>query len=274
MSVPAVATGSIRVISLPAIEGLALFETSRLTHSIPRQYYDKYVITLVNAGYGRIVYRGALREFATGSAFLLHPGEPLEGSCEHKSSLILQLDPATLHGRAPLQSRDGVTLDNPSVIAAVRRMFGAAWLECSQLERTAIVEQSLECIAGPDQTSHASRPQRREQLAVRRTREYIDSHFEREISLIELARVAKLHPSYLNRVFRQQLGLPPHEYQSVRRVRRASELVLAGHSLFAAASAVGFFDQSHLNRHFSRIFGFAPSVFTRTTRGMGKGRTR
>jgi hypothetical protein len=69
MSEQSAATESVNVIGLPAIEGLRLFETSRLAHSIPRQYYDTYVITLVSAGYGRIFYRGAFRTFAAGSAF-------------------------------------------------------------------------------------------------------------------------------------------------------------------------------------------------------------
>jgi AraC-like DNA-binding protein len=42
----------------------------------------------------------------------------------------------------------------------------------------------------------------------------------------------------------------------------ARRLLLAGYPPARVASAAGFFDQAHLNRHFSRMLGITPGRFT------------
>jgi len=48
-----------------------------------------------------------------------------------------------------------------------------------------------------------------------------------------------------------------------QRLGRARALIAAGTPLSEAALACGFADQSHLNRHFVRCFGFTPGAWRR-----------
>jgi AraC-like DNA-binding protein len=84
--------------------------------------------------------------------------------------------------------------------------------------------------------------------------------------LAELARAAGASPFHLVRIFRKELGLPPHAYINQVRIRHAKDLLDAGVSLAAAAVSVGFSDQSHFGRHFKRTVGVSPARFVGSKR--------
>ncbi|GGM08750.1 transcriptional regulator [Streptomyces fumigatiscleroticus] len=70
-------------------------------------------------------------------------------------------------------------------------------------------------------------------------------------------------PFALLRAFRDAYGMPPHTWLTDARVRRARQLLDAGTPPSQAAVAVGFTDQPHLNRHFTRIVGVPPGAYQR-----------
>lgn len=89
--------------------------------------------------------------------------------------------------------------------------------------------------------------------------EFIGDHLAHDITLAELAALAGLSPAYFTRQFKLATGLPPHQYLIQRRVERARELLTGGVlSVAEVAQVVGFFDQSHLHRHFKRLFKVSP----------------
>jgi transcriptional regulator GlxA family with amidase domain len=90
---------------------------------------------------------------------------------------------------------------------------------------------------------------------------YIEANFDKSVSLAQLADLSALSVSRFATVFRQQFGLSPYKYLCELRVRRAQTLLLAGVPGSVVATEVGFFDQSHLARHFKRLCGETPSAF-------------
>jgi AraC-like DNA-binding protein len=105
------------------------------------------------------------------------------------------------------------------------------------------------------------RPAGRERAGVRRAREYLREHFRDAISLARLAAVARLSSFHLARVFRQEVGLPPHAYQNQLRLHYARRLIQAGRPLAQVAQMAGFADQSHLVRQFRRAFAVTPGAY-------------
>jgi AraC-like DNA-binding protein len=98
---------------------------------------------------------------------------------------------------------------------------------------------------------------------VRRAQDYIDARFVEGVRLDDLARHVALSPYYLLRVFRAEVGLPPHAYLDNVRIRHAERLILAGHPLAQVAAEVGFSSQSHLTRQFKRVLGVTPGQYAR-----------
>jgi AraC-like DNA-binding protein len=94
---------------------------------------------------------------------------------------------------------------------------------------------------------------------------YIEANFDKTVSLAQLADLSALSVSRFATVFREQFGLSPYKYLCELRVRRAQTLLLAGVSGSVVATEVGFFDQSHLARHFKRLCGMTPSAFVERT---------
>ena len=99
---------------------------------------------------------------------------------------------------------------------------------------------------------------------VRRIREYVDSHLDRNIDLESLAATAELSPYHFARTFKQSEGTTPHGFVLERRLAKARELLADSNlSLSEVAFAVGFADQSHLSRHFRQSVGMSTGQFRR-----------
>ena len=99
-----------------------------------------------------------------------------------------------------------------------------------------------------------------ERWAVKRVRDCLESRYAENLTLAELAHIANLSPFYLIRVFRKEVGLPPHAYQTRVRLNRATALLAQGATIGDAALNSGFFDQSHFTNHFRKVFGYTPGV--------------
>lgn len=65
------------------------------------------------------------------------------------------------------------------------------------------------------------------------------------------------------RAFKRYFGLPPHTFQLQMKVDQAQVGLRAGHTPAQVAVDCGFFDQSHLTRHFKRILGTTPAQYAR-----------
>ena len=68
-------------------------------------------------------------------------------------------------------------------------------------------------------------------------------------------------PARLVRAFTAEFGMPPHQYLIGRRIDIAWRHLLTGAQPAQAAVSAGFYDQSHLDRHFRRMFGATAARF-------------
>lgn len=95
---------------------------------------------------------------------------------------------------------------------------------------------------------------------LRRVLEHIDAHLARDLSLVELARVAGLGASHFKAEFKRATGLPVHAYVVRRRVERARQLLERNSaSVGEVALEVGFAHQSHLAHWMRRLTGSSPT---------------
>jgi AraC-like DNA-binding protein len=95
-------------------------------------------------------------------------------------------------------------------------------------------------------------------------RELLDARLAAGLTLREASALLDAHPTALLRAFKRAYGLPPHAYLTGRRISRARELLLTGRPPADVATAVGFYDQAHLTRHFRRHLGVPPGHYAGT----------
>ncbi|MGO4666726.1 helix-turn-helix domain-containing protein [Bosea sp. 2YAB26] len=98
---------------------------------------------------------------------------------------------------------------------------------------------------------------------IQRALAHIERHFTDAVYLEDIAVLAGLSVCRFVTVFRHQVGLTPHRFICHRRIRYAKSLLRDGVPLALAASEAGFFDQSHLSRHFKSICGVTPGRYLR-----------
>ncbi len=80
-------------------------------------------------------------------------------------------------------------------------------------------------------------------------------------SIAGLARDSGLSVFQLIRRFRAALGATPTEYRVHLRARHARDLLAGTRTIGEVAHLAGYADQSHLNRHFKRVFGITPGAY-------------
>jgi AraC-like DNA-binding protein len=104
-----------------------------------------------------------------------------------------------------------------------------------------------------------------------RARALLEERMAEPPSLERLAADLGTSPFALLRAFRDAYGMPPHTWLTDARVRRARRLLDTGSPPAEAAVAVGFTDQPHLNRHFTRIVGVPPGSYQRERKNVQDG---
>jgi AraC family transcriptional regulator len=102
---------------------------------------------------------------------------------------------------------------------------------------------------------------------LRRTTAYIKDHLEQDLSLVTLAAVGETSPAHFSRLFRQAIGLPPHQYVIRCRMKRAKQLLAETDlPLSEIALQVGCADQSHFTALFRVHVALTPKAYRDHTR--------
>lgn len=114
--------------------------------------------------------------------------------------------------------------------------------------------RSLVAAAGRPQTK--TRP---DFFAVARAREYMLDRLNQGVTLDDLASVAGTDRWQLSRDFRAVLGTSPYRFLTMRRLDRVRALLVKGAPIALAALEAGFYDQSHMVRHFASVYGSPPA---------------
>ena len=102
-----------------------------------------------------------------------------------------------------------------------------------------------------------------ENYAVQNARRYIEENFAEPLNLSDVAGHVGLSPYYFLRVFRAEVGMPPHAYLQDVRIRRAQRMIEVGKPLADVAFDVGFSSQSHLTRRFKQTVNITPGEYAK-----------
>ena len=92
--------------------------------------------------------------------------------------------------------------------------------------------------------------------------DYIDAFLDKNIKLADLAQLLDMSPFHFSRLFKQSIGMTPHQYLSQQRVERAKQLLKKTDRLIIdIALECGFSSHSHLSKQFRQITGITPKAY-------------
>ncbi|WP_433545369.1 AraC family transcriptional regulator [Streptomyces sp. CA-294286] len=257
----------------PGVPGLDLLRARYVRHSFVRHSHEGYVLGAVRRGVEDVRMPDGTISAVPGSVVMINPEVPHSA----RAGVPEGWSYATLY-----PSRDLVA-DVAAEITTLRGTPGFAETlvedhETSRLihevhraaeEGNALAADSLVRIALARmlRMHGCSLPVRRSAAAAARTaaaaRVILLERMARPPSLEHLACELGAGPFALLRAYKTAYGLPPHTWLTNARVQRARLLLDAGATPADAAVAVGFTDQPHLNRHFTRIVGVPPGAYRR-----------
>jgi AraC-like DNA-binding protein len=252
---------------------IELLTAVALTQPFPRHYHEDYVVEVVEEGVDEFFCCDAMYRAPAGSIVLINPHEihtgasvgvaPLSYRSLYPTPALLAWIASQMGDRACAEPHFASRVVSDGRLAqrlcrAHRALeIGADRLVGDTLLLDALSEL-IKCFANrkPPVESAGLEP-----AAVRRAREYMLDHLSDNIRLDHLAVVCGLSPFHLLRVFRNHIGLAPHEFLLNARIERAKSLLNRGQTLAQTAYELGFSDQSHFTRHFKRIVGVTPGRF-------------
>ncbi len=92
--------------------------------------------------------------------------------------------------------------------------------------------------------------------------DYIDTYLEQNIKLADLAQLLDMSQFHFSRLFKQSIGITPHQYLSQQRVERAKKLLKKTDRLIIdIALECGFSSHSHLSKQFRQFTGMTPKTY-------------
>jgi AraC-like DNA-binding protein len=265
----------------PALHDLEVLHARFINHAFARHSHDYYVIGCIECGVQAYRYRGSRHLTSAGQIFLVNPGEPHTGEAATANGYVyrtvyprvalLQQLAHEVGNRRALPSFKSAVIRDDLLAARLARFHRAI----AQHAPTLSIESHLlfalaDLIARHAERRASLRRVPTERALTRNAREYMDAHFESDVSLSQLAAIFDRSPYYLARVFSRDVGLPPHCYLHTVRIRRARELLDAALPISEVAIAVGYADQSHFTHRFKRLMGIAPAQYVRR---QGRGST-
>ena len=97
---------------------------------------------------------------------------------------------------------------------------------------------------------------------LRQVIDYIQSNLERDLSLAQLAKVAHVSSHHFGKLFKQSMGVTPHQYVLKCRIERAKTLLRERKlTLTEIGLATGFCHQSHFTNAFRRYTTLTPRQY-------------
>jgi len=259
---------------IPSLGNMELLHANYVKQTFPRHTHEQFAIGVIESGALGFYYRGENVIAPQGQINLCIPGEVHTGQPATDSGWSYRMfyfEPQLLQRVASEVAgkphdipffRTGV-IDDPILAKQILQLHVLMeQQDVPLLEQESVLLWTLgQLVMRHADDSLVLRTLRKEKTAVFRAQQYIQTHYTQNFSIEDLAQTVYLSPYHTIRVFREEIGMPPHAYLRQIRITKAKELLVQGLSLADVAQSAGFTDQSHLNRWFKRLWGITPGQY-------------
>lgn len=252
----------------PQVPGIReVFHARLVDYAYPPHCHETWAVLIVDAG--AIAYDldrrrcGAAGQGVT----ILPPGVPHDGrpapGVRGFRKRELYFDPSFLPAELTGAAVDHSAISDSPLRTALSQLHDCLLHDAEALDADARLALITERITG--HLTRAPYPERAPEPGIAgQLRQLLDERSTGQIRLAEAAATLGRTVPHLVRSFTGHYGLSPYAYVIGRRIDAARRLLLEGAAPAYTATAVGFYDQAHLTRHFKKHTATTPAGYARS----------
>jgi AraC-like DNA-binding protein len=236
---------------------------------------EVYLLLAVKRDNVQFAIDGRLLSLKRGSIFIRLPGQRIEymgstvSETEDGYAMIFEL-----HGSQPVKDaalrligdESNCAIDSAEFAAVFPDLFETAyrhWHQPSKLSRLRSQAAFYEIMYNV--LYHASISKDRGlHSALETIRNYLDTHYEENVSIEQLAQRIGVSSRHFRRAFKRLYGISATDYVTDLRMSRAKRMMATTRQPIAEiARHVGYQDESHFRRTFKQQMGISPSIYVK-----------
>jgi len=251
--------------------GVTLMRAQFTDHAFERHSHDCFTIGVTAAGIQRFRCKGQRHDSLPGELVLFNPDEDHDGQRGSAAGFrYATWSVATAFVQSCVDRDAGLAgvpyfalphVVDPAIAAAFGQLTHTLMAAPHEALRAEVLLRTFfgRLLVRHGEQAQAVAPRHAGMANLLRVKEYIRAHFQRELTVTELAGVAGLSRAHLTRAFTAAFHTPPHVYLNAVRIAHAQLLMRGGMPLAEVASVCGFADQSHFARRFKGSTGVSPA---------------
>ena len=265
----------------PNFDNIELLSATYLKHEFSPHFHEGYAIGVTLAGAQKTSYRKADRILPEGTVCVINPGEIHTGQAFTENGWTYRMvypDLAVMKEIASeVRGRDVDIPFFPDIVIKDIYLLNLIFNMHLKLEDAAsplIERESLfvwalsQLIIRHSDSKAPVKSPKSEPYFIKKIKEYIEENFSDNITLNNLSELVNISPFHLLRLFKKDVGVPPHIYLIHKRIEVAKKILLKNPSIADVAYLTGFTDQSHLTKRFKRMVGITPGQFIKYSKNV------
>ncbi len=241
--------------------------------NFPMHVHEEYTVGIIHSGEEIITHKGTRYHAGTNQLYFINPDEAHTGASVDRGSWLytsIYFKPDFLNNKI-LFDKAGTNypyfqspiLENPKLSTLFINTIQQIKLHNCPMERDDAVHGLL-CSLFAANTENTGRDifstahPAKNKSKINKAKQFLSERLSEPISLSDLAAHIDWHPGYVVEAFKKTEGLTPHRYLLARRIIAAKNAIISGADFNEIALDCGFYDQSHMNRHFRQVLGITP----------------
>lgn len=256
---------------------LEAYNLRGIVQKFPNHFHEFYVIGFIEGGRRHLCCKGKEYDVSAGDLILFNPRdnhycapvnrEPLDYRAVNIDVDVMKKAVYEITGKEFTPHFTQNVVYHSEICQSLHDVYQTILNQAPKLEKEEalffLLEQVLEEYATPFETVAMKEPSDQVKVLC----DYMNEHYDENITLDELLSMTSFGKSYLLRIFTKQIGVSPYRYLQTIRLDKAKHFLEGGIAVADAAIMAGFSDQSHFTNFFKEFIGLTPKQYQRIFTG-------
>ncbi|WP_417506404.1 AraC family transcriptional regulator [Marinomonas gallaica] len=263
-----------KFINSDGVDHLMLLHASMTDFAYSTHAHEEYSIGVTLSGRQDFYAHGAFHHSHPGQIMVFNPGDAHDG--ESGADAVLNYSMLYVHPDQLVPSLEALNVTSPELFRIQDAVFNDPLVKQKIMRLAQLIELNHATVSEYEsllfelteqlvryQSKQSLLPETRRQRLLDQAKEYLQEHYQEEVSLDDLCQVACMSKYHFLRSFKAYTGMTPHQYWLNVRIHRGKQALRAGVSVMNVVDQLGFNDLSHFNRRFKPVFGMTPRQYQR-----------